>query len=188
VAGSDGTEENVVGQTSGWVLGYSPEYREFETNPQLLQTVAALTGGQDLVGLETAVFDHTLPTEATTRPIWTWLTLAAVLLLPLDIAVRRLVITRRDWERAWAASFGRLQPDAVAPIPRTEQVSRLFEAKKRAEKTAPKPDESPQPVIIIKEKEPAEKRPFPAKSSSSTAKSTLASRLLEKKRQNGDDV
>ena len=190
VAGSDGTEENVVGQTSGWVLGYSPEYREFETNPQLLASVAALTGGQDLAGLETAVFDHTLPTEATTRPIWTWLTLLAVLLLPLDIAIRRLVITRRDWERAWAASFGRLQPAGVTPAPRTEQVSRLFEAKQRAEKSASRPDQDPAepatPVMINREQR-GEERPYQPSQTDlplkADEKATLASRLLQKKRQ-----
>ena len=150
-----------------------------------------------MVGLETAVFDHTLPSEATTRPIWTWLTLAAVLLLPLDIAVRRLMVTRRDWQRAWAATFGRLQPAAAAPVPRTEQVSRLFEAKKRAEKTLTTPtpaqhetDESRPPTILAKDTgdETKEKRPFPAKSPSEPPKSTLAARLLEKKNQNSDDM
>jgi hypothetical protein len=200
VAGSDGTEENVVGQTSGWVLGYSPEYREFETNPQLLENIAEITGGQNLVGLETAVFDHTLPSEATTRPIWTWLTLVAVLLLPLDIAVRRLVITRRDWQRAWAATFGRLQPATITPVPRTEQVSRLFEAKKRAEKSQPPsaetttmpPNLSTPSTRVEKEKEAVEERPFspqtsPSKTPSQAGEtSTLAARLLKKKQQLDD--
>jgi hypothetical protein len=201
VAGSDGTEENVVGQTSGWVLGYSPEYRDFETNPQLLENIAALTGGQDLAGLETAVFDHTLPSEATTRPIWPWLTLLAVLLLPVDIAVRRLVITKRDWERAWAATFGRLQPATATPAPRTEQVSRLFEAKQRAEKstsgsgeTAVAPLASQSPPIQA-EKEVERKRPFPTPPSTTSENppnpadtSTLAARLLKKKQQQDEEM
>ncbi len=200
VAGSDGTEENVVGQTSGWVLGYSPEYREFETNPQLLENIAEITGGQDLVGLETAVFDHTLPTEATTRPIWTWLTLIAVLLLPLDIAVRRLVVTKRDWQRAWAATFGRLQPATVTPVPRTEQVSRLFEAKKRAEKSPPPSAEIPAtPTTIqtpptraeqeIQKERPSPPQASPAKASPQTGESsTLAARLLKKKQQQNNET
>lgn len=193
VAGSDGTEENVVGQTSGWVLGYSPEYRDFETNPQLLESVAALTGGRDLAGLETAVFDHTLPTEATTRPIWTWLTLIAVLLLPLDIAVRRLVITRRDWQRAWAATFGRWQPATVAPAPRTEQVSRLFEAKQRAGKSTNTADVvTPTEITPIKASEeekrerPSTPTPKPTQPKSAPT-STLAARLLQKKQQQTHD-
>ncbi|MFZ1397986.1 MAG: VWA domain-containing protein [Candidatus Promineifilaceae bacterium] len=192
VAGSDGTEENVVGQTSGWVLGYSPEYREFDTNPQLLENIAALTGGQDLAGLATAVFNHTLPSEATTRPVWTWLTLLAVLLLPVDIALRRLVVTRRDWERAWAATFGRWRPAAAAPAPRTEQVSRLFEAKQRAGKEAvQKPTEEAKPTVILqKEEKRGEERTSAPQAAPSTKKpqktaesGTLAARLLQKKQQ-----
>lgn len=193
VAGSDGTEENVVGQTSGWVLGYSPEYREFETNPQLLENIAALTGGQDLAGSATAVFDHTLPSEATTRPVWTWLTLLAVLLLPLDIAVRRLVITKRDWERAMAATFGRWQPATVAPAPRTEQVSRLFGAKQRAgkESVAPTQPAETKPAVILRKNEGGgEERPSASTQTTHAAppakpedSSTLAARLLKKKQQ-----
>ena len=191
VAGSDGTEESVVGQTSGWVLGYSPEYRDFETNPQLLENVAALTGGQDLAGLETAVFNHTLPSDATTRPVWTWLTLLAVLLLPLDIAVRRLVVTRRDWERAWAATFGRWRPAPVEPAPRTEQVSRLFEAKQRASKpitpgaeTAVSPKPSGETAAAP---EPTPKEPSPPRIPPTPPTGTLAARLLQKKQQTDSD-
>ncbi|MCZ7667631.1 MAG: hypothetical protein M5U34_10645 [Chloroflexi bacterium] len=62
--------------------------------------------------------------------------ITAVLLLPLDIALRRLVITKRDWQRAWAATFGRLFPQP-APTAQTEQVSRLFQAKERAARRPP---------------------------------------------------
>lgn len=197
VAGADPNSEDIaVGQTSGWVLGYSPEYAEFETNPQLLASLAALTGGRVLTDAVTAVFDHTLPIEAATRPIWPWLTLIAVLLLPFDIAVRRLVITRRDWQRAWAATFGRWQPATVQPVQRTEQVSRLFQAKQRAgtqsthadpATEAPPPiqrqDAAKRPTPVQKpepKRKPAQPKPTP---SSSAAGSTLASHLLEKKRQ-----
>ncbi len=197
VAGSDGTEESVVGQTSGWVLGYSPEYRNFETNPQLLETVAGITGGQDLAGLETAVFNHTLPSEATTRPVWTWLTLLAVLLLPLDIAVRRLVITRRDWERAWAATFGRWQPATTVPAPRTEQVSRLFEAKRRAGKTTTNAEETAVPpagsqatsgkTAAEPDIRPSAPTPPAPRTPPPGQPGTLAARLLKKKQQSEND-
>src|SRR5690606_4336638 len=47
------------------------------------------------------VFDHNLEAAPALQPVWPWLTLAAVLLLPLDVAARRLQLTRRDWARAW---------------------------------------------------------------------------------------
>ncbi|MCP4429151.1 MAG: VWA domain-containing protein [Chloroflexi bacterium] len=196
VAGTSPEEEDevTIGQTSGWVLGYSPEYRQFEANPGLLDRLAELSGGQNLLGLETAVFNHNLPVDVTRRPIWPWLTLMAVILLPFDIALRRLVVARRDWERAWAATFGRLRPAAASVPARTERVSRLFQAKQRAEgKTETKIEtlSSIRRVDAIAEEKKGEEgerpspQPQPKKSppeSSPSAGGSLASRLLEKKR------
>ena len=138
VAGSQEGVEAAVGQTSGWVLGYSPEYQQFGGDPQLLANVAELTRGRDLTDNPLGVFDHTLPSEATTRPIWHWLTLLAVALLPVDIALRRLVVTRTDMQRAWAATggrvFARMFPSPIVDPERAEQMSSLFEAKARARK------------------------------------------------------
>lgn len=192
--GADGTEEAVVGQTGGWVLGYSPEYRQVDSSPALLAGMAELTGGRDLSGAGgvTAVFDHTLPSQRAARPIWTWLTLLAVVLLPLDIAMRRLVITRRDWQRAWATTFGRVLPQPQAAPARTEQVARLFAAKERA--GTPREDERPAQVgTENQEKKEETAVPPPTQPSSPVPQpqdrppappqgGTLASRLLDKKR------
>lgn len=200
-----GEDEAVVGQTTGWVLGYSPEYQQFEPNPALLTQLAAVTNGRNLTelgdGAETAVFAHSLPSEATTRPIWPWLTLVAVLLLPADIAVRRLVITRRDWERVWAATFGRLRMGETAVAqPRSEQVSRLFEAKRRAGQStemnaeadrdittpsqAPARSDTSKTTPVVPPKEtgapPESTKPAPPPAGS------LAARLLAKKQQDKD--
>ncbi|MCA9936003.1 MAG: VWA domain-containing protein [Ardenticatenaceae bacterium] len=203
VAGTEAGEgDAVVGQTSGWVLGYSPEYLQFETSPVLLENMAALTSGRDLSGEGggTAVFDHSLPSQAATRPIWPWLTLLAVALLPLDIATRRLVITRRDWQRAWAATFGRWQRQPVVAAERSEPMSRLFAAKERAGET--REETAAQPVVFVKKEEkagetavpspkppPSPSQPIPPKRATPpTSSGTLASRLLEKKRnQDGDE-
>jgi uncharacterized membrane protein len=194
VAGASPDEESVVGQTSGWVLGYSPEYRQFAADPGQLARLAELGNGRDLTAEVTAVFAHTLAGEATTRPVWPWLVITAVLLLPLDIAVRRLVITRRDWERAWAATFGRWRPATPPPAAQTEQVSRLFEAKERAttrmEGTAvPQPPEAMPPSPPAAQAGPPPTRPAPPSPSPAsppaapTESGSLAARLLDKKRQ-----
>ena len=219
VAGTDGeSDDAVVGQTSGWVLGYSPEYSQFESNPQLLESLAETTNGQDLLALNeastdgaiTAVFEHNLATEATTRPIWPWLILIATLLLPIDIALRRLVITKSDWQRAWAATFGRFTPQQVEPAPRTQQMSSLFEAKGRAGTKRPSAAEDqeavvPQPIqtedASKTEAEQTKSKPAPPKATPTAQRkkspptttqsggqsSTLASQLLKKKRQNQED-
>lgn len=148
-AAGAGETEAVVAQTAGWVLGYSPEYLHLEADPALLAAVADITGGRDVSANPAAVFDHTRPGERISRPIWPGLTLLALLLLPVDVALRRLVVTRRDLQQAWAATFGRWQP-AAAPLPeRVEQVNRLFQAKRRAGTTAAgrSADAEPPPVL-----------------------------------------
>jgi hypothetical protein len=211
VAGGDEQEEAVVAQTSGWVLGYSPEYQQFETNAVLLDQLVAVGNGRNLSNATItpepalAVFEHNLPSRATTQPIWPTLMLMAVLLLPLDIAVRRLVITKRDMERAWMATFGRWRPQPVVQT-RSEQVSRLFEAKQRAgtrddgggEATAVAPPPISRQDAINKQEKgekgstqtattSAQSPATPPKPIPSSSSSTLASRLLEKKRQQEQD-
>lgn len=209
VAGRD--DEVVVAQTSGWVLGYSPEYQQLESNPALLAALAELTGGRDLSATDggvTAVFDHTLPGQTATRPIWPWLTGMALMLLPLDVATRRLALTRRDWQRAWAATFGRWRPLAApSTTTRPEQVSRLFQAKERAGTQRPANPATPLSPDTTSLGEPAPTGPTPSPAPSSApaqappkavkpptpagtppVSGTLAARLLAKKRDQADDV
>lgn len=138
VAGSDpanaGADAPAVAQTSGWVLSYSPEYRTLASDPNFLLRLAQLTGGG---GIEDSadIFKHNLTAPArATRPLWPSLLLLAVALLPLDIAVRRLVLTRYDLQRAWgkARAWFSLRPTPTAPPQRAEQLSSLFKAKDRA--------------------------------------------------------
>lgn len=185
VAGAAQDEETVVAQTLGWVLGYSPEYRDLEPNPQLLQSLAEATGGQELLldgGGETAVFVHNLTSEPTARAIWPWLALLAVLLLPVDIAVRRLAISQRDWERAKAWINGRLPARTAKPepAPRTEQVSRLFEAKQRAVSNADE-TKAPPPITQQPVSESSVEPDIEAKSDV-PPEGTLAARLRQRRK------
>lgn len=129
------TDEGLRGST-GWVLGYSPEYSTFEDNPQLLAALAARTNGRTIAvtdeGKAASVFGHDLDAPPVAQPIWPWLILAATLLWPLDIAARRLVLTRRDWARAWSAITGRARPQPAPAPERSEAMSALMQAKERA--------------------------------------------------------
>ncbi|MDX1615442.1 MAG: FixH family protein [Candidatus Promineifilaceae bacterium] len=141
-----------VGQTTGWVLGYSPEYRQFQTDNQLLVQLAELTGGRLLELDSPPQQTLTRPEDRarTSQPIWPWLLTLAAILLPLDVAVRRLVITRRDLAQGWAAISGRLPRRSSTAPARSEQVARLFQAKARA-KTEPE-SERPAPEIAAQQK------------------------------------
>jgi uncharacterized membrane protein len=137
VVDQTGDQGQRTGQITGWVLGYSPEYSQLTGDEQLLTTVAQLTGGRDLSaqfdqGDFDAVLDHDLPAGKASQPIWPWLLLAAVVLLPLDIALRRIVLTRSDIRRLWQVTAGRLGRPARPDGPPSEQVARLFKAKERA--------------------------------------------------------
>ena len=212
VAGGDGTEDTIIGQTSGWVLGYSPEYQQFEAQPQVLAALAEQTGGRDLGGVIEAVFEHNLPSESSARPLWPTLLLLAVILLPFDIGVRRIVISRSDWQRAWAATGGRFAAQPAVEQPRSPEMAGLFQAKQRAQqkheaesasggsladrlRRAPTADgenatgraDAPVRPISIPRPEPP-KREGDDASSETAGANTLASRLLKKKRDQQNDA
>ena len=137
------------------------------------------------------VFEHNLIAEPARQPIWPWLLLVAAVLLPVDVALRRLVLTREDWQRAWAATGGRVwarmerRPTADSRRPQTERVARLFAAKERAgrptadgrpptaDDQSPAADEG-RPGASGMERPPIGEEPASGEE--------LASRLLERKR------
>ena len=117
-------------QTDGWVMSYSAEYnvqaQGADTN--LLRDIAEMTGGRDMAEDPALPFTHNLVVRDAFTPLWPWLLLIALLLLPIDIAVRRLIITRSDLQRARAALFGRRE---LAAEGASERIASLLDAKER---------------------------------------------------------
>jgi len=133
--GADIPADVRVAQTTGWVLTYSPEYRlpAGGQDLDLLNDLADLTGGGSLAGRPEAVYAHNVRASRAALPLWPWLLALAAILLPLDVGVRRLVLTAADLRRvrAWLdARLGRLSPAREAL--RTEQIDRLLAARERA--------------------------------------------------------
>lgn len=129
---SDGAQ--TLADLAGWVQAYSPEYRTLQADPDELVSLMAITGGRITTGDPAEAFAHTLTAPADTRPVWPWLLTLAALLLPFDIAVRRLALDRRDLARAWQRLARRLTPaPASAPsIPeRSERMATLLGVKER---------------------------------------------------------
>ncbi len=126
-----------VSQTTGWVMSYSAEYdiQQRGADLNLLADIANLTGGRDLTEDPALAFEHNLTARSARTTIWPWLMLAAMLLLPLDVAVRRLIITRSDVQRLRMALFGRL-PTPEGP---SERLSGLLGAKERGRQRAEDP-------------------------------------------------
>ncbi|MBU0702639.1 MAG: VWA domain-containing protein, partial [Chloroflexi bacterium] len=180
--------EDTVALTTGWVIGYSPEYAALEGDPAYLERLAELGGGSVLVE-PGDVFAHTLRGQGATRDLWPYLLALATLLLPFDVGVRRLALGRRDWARAWAWAVERLprrRPRLAAEAP--SPVGRLFEAKSRAEERRPV-----EQVSVSKAAEaatpppsPSVERPSPTASPAADGE-TLAGQLLKKKRGRGKE-
>jgi uncharacterized membrane protein/NAD(P)H-hydrate repair Nnr-like enzyme with NAD(P)H-hydrate epimerase domain len=97
----------------GIVVAYPDEYRTGGTNRLLLQTTAQDGGGSVLAQPKLAWGDP-LPTVFQQEPLTWLLWLIALLLLPLDIAARRLVLTRRDLETLRDALTRRRDPPEAA--------------------------------------------------------------------------
>lgn len=135
----------VAQDTIGMVVPYSPEYRQGQSNPALLDSVAQTTGGTRLA-TPAAAFSHDLAAVSRAQEITFPLLMVALLLLLLDIGVRRLSLRRGDFGATVALVRGqqrqaadtmrpsrtasRLQPDDA------EAMERLMAAKQRARKRA----------------------------------------------------
>jgi hypothetical protein len=77
------------------VVGYSPEYRTTGVNTTFLHTLAA-AGGGSVISNAGAVWRNNLQSVLADDDLTLWLLLLAILLLPIDIGVRRLVMTRQE--------------------------------------------------------------------------------------------
>ena len=179
-----------VGTTTGWALGYSPEYATLEPDPEAVARLAEAGGGRVLAEPAEA-FTHDLRGEGVPRDLWPLLLTLATLLWPVDVAVRRLALGRRDLERMWngmARWLPRRRPRPAAEVP--SPVARLLQAKERTERRtpsvtpAPPAEEVPPPSPPPKPPSPAPERPTPLPPSPEPE--TLAERLLRRKRERGE--
>jgi hypothetical protein len=116
-----------VNERTGWVMSYSPEYAQTQPDEALLARLASMTGGRSLAEEPEAAFAVTQEPRTSAAPVWPFLLLMALLILPFDIAVRRLIITRSDLKRLREYLFGAPQPDTP-----DERLSSLLSARERA--------------------------------------------------------
>lgn len=115
----------------GLVVPYSPEYRASGTDLPFLSELARITGGEELAE-PMAAFIHDLEATAKAREIWQPLLLIVALLFPLDVAIRRVMLGRSDYEKAriWITDrlpFGHRKSGAEERI-----MGGLFAARERA--------------------------------------------------------
>jgi Mg-chelatase subunit ChlD/uncharacterized membrane protein len=119
-------------QTLGIVVPYSPEYKESGTQLGFLEALAGVTGG-GLLADPVAAFTHDLPIADYAREIWRPLLFAVALLFPLDVALRRVILSPGDLRKAGDWLRERL-PTARLPAPSEGRaLGPLFQARERAQ-------------------------------------------------------
>lgn len=95
--------ERTESVTGGFIVSYSAEYLRFRSNPIMLKEIQENTGGKILQSdsPSASVFGERFP-RSSTRPIFDWLLILLAILLPIDVAVRRIHI---DWSRIRRRAF-----------------------------------------------------------------------------------
>jgi hypothetical protein len=200
-AGTSGETGGSFVETTGWTLSYSPEYKALDSNPDLLLRLATISGGKVAASNPADIFTHDLHATRASQPVWPWLVLLAALLLPFDIASRRLIITRQDILRLreWIEKRVRT-PKAAVPQAKqpTPQMQALFKARERAredtrssvplpsvDKNTSQPSQQPAPTEQPAPKPEQEARqrvgPPPEAASSTTASLLAHKKALKKK-------
>ncbi len=110
--GGENGQQGVV--TTGAAVSYSPEFKDLKTNHALLARLAEASGGRLLKALDPlAVFAHDLPKPKTASDLWRWMLQIALWGFFLDVALRRVLIGRRELAAvgrrsvAWMPGVGR---------------------------------------------------------------------------------
>lgn len=77
-------------ETSGFAVSSSPEFRRLGSNDALLKELAAMTGGRAIRDPAEAFSRDGMPSSTDWQPLWGYLLSFALVMLPLEIAVRRI--------------------------------------------------------------------------------------------------
>jgi len=123
-----------LGRTVGLVAPTAAEYRVLGPNEQFLAALRTATGGSVV---ETALdpWRHDLRTTSRSADLWPLLLVLALVLWPLDIALRRVSIGRREFAAAgaWIRGIPKRRGRTAA---RTAAGEGLFAARERATSTS----------------------------------------------------
>ena len=119
-----------LGRTVGLVAPVAAEYRLLGANQPFLATLRAATDGRE-VATPAEPWRHDLKLTSSFTELWPWLLLLALLLWPLDIALRRVSLGRRELAdgRAWLVRQWRARGAAA---PRSTTVNGMLAARDRA--------------------------------------------------------
>ena len=185
-------------QTLGLSVNYSPEFDDSGPNLNLLRRLAELGGGKVLDPDIDNPFSHDRKETFQPLDLRDWLLKLAILLFPLDVAVRRIQIDRAEWLRAtktlrrWLFFW--------SGVPRTKEADESLSAllarrgRVRTERTAVAPSPSlfePEKTVQVPEQgkpapmsggEPSQSGGAAADKPPPKEQTSVTSRLLDAKR------
>jgi hypothetical protein len=154
------------------VAPYSPEFATGPADPAFLARLARAGGGHELTEAAQA-FANNLPAAPGRLPLDHFLLVVALLLWPIDIAVRRLAITPAEVAAAWRR---RRERAAVAPPSPAEAV--LGKVRERREKRVQPTITQPPPTTPVESPKPQSAPPPPTQDEGAL----FTQRLLEARR------
>ena len=180
---------NRLGTTTGMVVPYSPEYHALGTDLRFLTLLAHAGDGSLLSPTETAAaFATNLQPVSAAIPITFWLLALAALLLPIDIAARRLaslefLVIGYQWLIALfrpklATQAASIQQSAVNSSTLGTVRARREERRIRVNTITPPPRSKEMPKTQHRTPAP----PTPQKTETAQPDISVASKLLEAKR------
>jgi uncharacterized membrane protein len=129
--GVNSGDQSLGQMTLGVVVPYSPEYKVSGVDLSLLSSMAKTTGGGSIDDPQLA-YEHNIPSQSFAREIWQPLLLLAIILFPLDVAVRRILFGPGEVRktRVWLSNFVNSRHNRVVERPRV--LGQLFHARERA--------------------------------------------------------
>ena len=190
------TTTDSASRTLGIVNPAAQEFRRLGVDGDALARYATTGQGRTLDPDDpdaiTAVWRHDIRADAFPTPIWPWLLLIAILLVPLDVGVRRVALSRSDLARArgWLArrvGLGRPAPEQV-PVLAELRVARDRRSGLRRRAALPPTESSPPAAVASADPQPARASRATAEATASpppsppAAGETLAERLARRRR------
>jgi len=196
---SDENGTDAATRTLGIVSPAAEEYRRLGVDTDALSAYAAAGEGRqlplDAEHPSAEVWRHDIEASAFPTPIWPLLLLLAIILVPLDVGVRRVALARSDLgrARAWAArkvGLGSAEPEAVAGL--SELRAARARGERRADRAITPPVEptteapSVAPTPSVTPAPSATPTAVPETPSGGAPGETLAERLARRRREGGE--
>ncbi|MBI1291342.1 VWA domain-containing protein [bacterium] len=118
--------------TGGVSLAYSPEYESSRSADEFLKRIAEASGGQFISDAKNYnPYARNLPPARRPLPLWPWLLLGAILLVPVDVFLRRVYLDWAEFLSWFRTKVMGLLP-ARTPLEEVGRLESLKAAKERA--------------------------------------------------------